>query len=340
MGLKASPTCVLNFDSAKGWLIGGPNKGLAAMFTMMNSARLDVGVEGLSAAELSFQGALEYAKDRLQMRAPTGAVNPEKEADPIIVHPDVRRMLLTQKSLAEGCRALAYLIALQLDAQEHGTPEQSAEAEELVALLTPINKAFLTDRGLEAANIGIQVLGGHGFISEHGMEQIVRDVRIALLYEGTNGIQANDLVGRKLISNNGQLLRKFIDRIETFCTETADAEMARFIEPLKAITVEWWGLAETLMLTHKDDPNATFAGAVDFQDYAGYATLAYLWALMAKTAQQKLSAGEGDPAFYQAKLKTARFYYERILPRTRSLITTMQASSEGVMSMLEDEFSF
>lgn len=340
MGLKASPTCVLNFDSAKGWLIGGPNKGLAAMFTMMNSARLDVGVEGLSAAELSFQGALEYAKDRLQMRAPTGAVRPEKEADPIIVHPDVRRMLLTQKSLAEGCRALAYLIALQLDAQEHGTPEQSAEAEELVALLTPINKAFLTDRGLEAANIGIQVFGGHGFISEHGMEQIVRDVRIALLYEGTNGIQANDLVGRKLISNNGQLLRKFIDRIDAFCNETVDADMARFIEPLKAIASEWWGLAETLMATHQEDPNATFAGAVDFQDYAGYATLAYLWALMAKTAQQKLSAGEGDPAFYQAKLKTARFYYERILPRTRSLIATMQASSESVMSMQEDEFSF
>ncbi len=341
MGIKASPTCVMNFDNAKGWLVGAPNKGLAAMFTMMNSARLDVGVEGLAATELSFQGSLEYARERLQMRSPTGPKNADKEADPIIVHPDVRRMLLTQKALAEGCRALAYYIALQLDAQAHGTEEQKKQAADRVALLTPINKAFLTDRGLEAANLGIQVFGGHGFISEHGMEQIVRDVRIALLYEGTNGIQANDLIGRKLVGSNGKLLRDFIDQIETLCQECEGNEsLAPFIQPLAEVASEWWQLAENMIAKAKEDPDYIFAGAVDFQDYSGYVTLAYFWAQMARTATEKLAAGEGDAAFYRAKLKTARFYFERLLPRTRSLVVTMQSGGGNVMDMDEEEFAF
>lgn len=341
MGIKASPTCVMNFDNAKGWLVGAPNKGLAAMFTMMNSARLDVGVEGLAATELSFQGSLEYARERLQMRSPSGPKNADKEADPIIVHPDVRRMLLTQKALAEGCRALAYYIALQLDAQAHGTEEQKKQAADRVALLTPINKAFLTDRGLEAANLGIQVFGGHGFISEHGMEQIVRDVRIALLYEGTNGIQANDLIGRKLVGSNGKLLRDFIDQIETLCQECEGNEsLAPFIQPLAEVASEWWQLAENMIAKAKEDPDYIFAGAVDFQDYSGYVTLAYFWAQMARTATEKLAAGEGDAAFYRAKLKTARFYFERLLPRTRSLVVTMQSGGGNVMDMDEEEFAF
>ena len=341
MGIKASPTCVMNFDDAKGWLVGEPNKGLAAMFTMMNSARLDVGVEGLAAAELAFQGSLEYAKDRLQMRSPTGPKAADKEADPIIVHPDVRRMLLTQKALAEGCRALAYYIALQLDALAHGNDEQKQQAADRVALLTPINKAFLTDRGLEAANLGVQVYGGHGFISEHGMEQIVRDVRIALLYEGTNGIQANDLIGRKLVGSGGKLLRDFIDQIEALCQECAGSdELKPFIAPLQAAAAEWWELAQVMLEKAKEDPNYIYAGAVDFQDYSGYVTLAYFWALMAKTATEKLAAGEGDPAFFQAKLKTARFYFERLLPRTRGLVVTMQSGAANVMDMDEAEFAF
>lgn len=341
MGIKASPTCVMNFDGAKGWLVGEPNKGLAAMFTMMNSARLDVGIEGLAAAELAFQGSLEYAKDRLQMRSPTGPKAADKEADPIIVHPDVRRMLLTQKALAEGCRALAYYIALQLDAQAHGTDEQKQKAADRVALLTPINKAFLTDRGLEAANLGVQVYGGHGFICEHGMEQIVRDVRIALLYEGTNGIQANDLVGRKLAGSGGKLLRDFIDEIEAFCAQAAGNDALKpFIEPLQALVAEWWQLAQVMLEKAKDDPNDIYAGAVDFQDYSGYVTLAYFWAQMVKTATEKLAAGEGDAAFFNAKLKTARFYFERLLPRTRGLVVTMQSGAANVMDMDEAEFAF
>ncbi|MDX1695806.1 MAG: acyl-CoA dehydrogenase C-terminal domain-containing protein [Ketobacteraceae bacterium] len=341
MGIKASPTCVMNFDGAKGWLVGEPNKGLAAMFTMMNSARLDVGVEGLAATELAFQGSLEYARERLQMRAPSGPKAADREADPIIVHPDVRRMLMTQKALAEGCRALAYYIALQLDAQAHGTDEERKLAADRVALLTPINKAFLTDRGLEAANLGIQVYGGHGFISEHGMEQIVRDVRIALLYEGTNGIQANDLIGRKLVGSGGKLLRSFIDQIEALCEECqGNQELAPFIGPLAESAAEWWQLAETMLAKAKEDPDYIFAGAVDFQDYSGYVTLAYFWALMAKTAVEKLASGEGDAAFYNAKLKTARFYFERLLPRTRSLVVTMQSGAGNVMDIREEEFAF
>ncbi|HEX4939458.1 MAG TPA: acyl-CoA dehydrogenase C-terminal domain-containing protein, partial [Candidatus Kapabacteria bacterium] len=314
---------------------------LACMFTMMNAARLDVGIEGLAAAELSFQGALAYAKDRLQMRAPTGPVAPEKEADPIIVHPDVRRMLMTQKALAEGCRALAYHIALQLDQEAHGDVDARKAASDRVALLTPINKAFLTDRGLECANLGVQVFGGHGYIHEHGMEQIVRDVRISLLYEGTNGIQANDLIGRKLISNKGALLRAFLDEIESFCAANSNnPRVGGMVQVLAQHTAEWWQLAQELMGKSAAEPNTIASVAVDFQDYAGYVTLAWLWARMALAAAEQLDAGASDAAFYQAKLKTARFYYDRILPRTRSLVATLGCSADSVMDLAVDEFVF
>ncbi len=341
MGLKASPTCVLNFDGARGWLVGQPNAGLASMFTMMNAARLDVGIEGLAAAELSFQGALEYARERLQMRSPTGPVAPDKDADPIIVHPDVRRMLMTQKALTEGCRALAYHIALQLDIEGHGASEARQAAADRVALLTPINKAFLTDRGLECANIGVQVFGGHGYIREHGMEQIIRDVRIALLYEGTNGIQANDLVWRKLVSNEGRLLRTFLDDVDALCAAgSTNAEVDGWLRKLAEYSGEWWQLAQELMARAKNDPNGIYAAAVEFQDYAGYVTLAYFWALMAVRSAEKLAAEQGEAAFYAAKLKTARFYFERLLPRTRGLVETIRAGAESIMALSPDDYIF
>lgn len=341
MGLKASPTCVMNFDGARGWLVGQPNAGLACMFTMMNAARLDVGIEGLAAAELAFQGAVSYARERLQMRAPTGPAMPEKDADPIIVHPDVRRMLMTQKALAEGCRALAYHIALQLDVESHGDETARKAASDRVALLTPINKAFLTDRGLECANIGVQVFGGHGYIREHGMEQVVRDVRIALLYEGTNGIQANDLVGRKLIANQGRLLRSFLDEVDALCAAGADdTQVNAWLQVLAQHSQEWWQLAQELIARAGEDLNGAYASAVEFQDYAGYVTLAYFWARMARTAAAQLAAGKGDEAFYKAKLQTARFYFERLLPRTRGLVDIIRAGSGPVMALAEDEFIF
>lgn len=340
MGLKASPTCVMNFDGAKGWLIGAPNQGLAAMFTMMNSARLDVGVEGLAAGELAYQGALEYACERLQMRAPTGAQYPDKPADPILVHPDVRRMLLTQKSLTEGARALAYFLALQLDGIAHGDAEQKRTSSDLVNLLVPINKAFLSDRGLESANIGVQVFGGHGYISEHGMEQIARDVRISSLYEGTNGIQANDLVGRKLIGSKGALLRGFIDLIEGFIRD-ADRSNAAFdaqLSQLQDAVSQWWDLAQLLLSKGKDGIEDVYGVAVDFLDYSGYVTLGYFWGVMALEARRQLEAGEGDAVFLQSKLKTAAFYFERMLPRISTLAIAIQSSADVLMDITEEEF--
>ncbi|MEZ5504641.1 MAG: acyl-CoA dehydrogenase C-terminal domain-containing protein [Gammaproteobacteria bacterium] len=339
MGLKGAPACVMNFDGAKGWLVGQPNAGLACMFTMMNAARLDVGIEGLAASELAFQGAVEYARDRLQMRAPTGPVSPDKDADPIIHHPDVRRMLMTQKALTEGCRALAYHIALQLDVESHGDEAARKAAADRVALLTPINKAFLTDRGLECANLGVQVYGGHGYIREHGLEQIVRDVRIALLYEGTNGIQANDLVGRKLVANQGRLLRAFLDEVDTLCAAgSADPQVSTWLQTLAGYSREWWQLAQELMARASKDPNSLYGAAVEFQDYAGYVTLAYFWAVMAQKAADQLANGQGDAAYYTAKLKTARFYFERLLPRTRGLVETIRASADAMMDMRPEEF--
>ncbi|CBL45018.1 Acyl-CoA dehydrogenase [gamma proteobacterium HdN1] len=340
MGLKASPTCVLNFDGATGWMIGSPNGGLAAMFTMMNAARLDVGIEGLGAAELSFQGALAYARERLQMRAPTEPVCPEKPADPIIAHPDVRRMLMTQKALSEGCRALAYSIALALDTQDHASGDVKKQAADLIALLTPINKAFLTDRGLECANYGVQVFGGHGYICENGMEQIVRDVRIALIYEGTNGIQANDLIGRKLAGSRGKLVFDYIDQAEAFCLGNKFERLASMVASLQQHLKEWRQISEHILDAGKQGPNYTAAVAVYYLDYAGYVVLAYLWARMAQVAAEQLAKGTGNTYFYDAKLITAQFYFEQILPRTRSLVELVKASPASIMGLPEDCFGF
>lgn len=338
MGIHGNATCVLNFDGARGFLIGPPNRGLNAMFTFMNTARIGTATQGLAHAELSFQGALSYAKDRLAMRSLTGPKNPDGPADPIIVHPDVRRMLLTQKAFAEGSRAFLYFLAQQGDIVAKGTQEQAKVADDLMALLTPIGKAFVTEVGFESANLGVQVFGGHGFIREWGMEQIVRDARIAMLYEGTTGIQALDLVGRKVLGSGGKLLLGFTSVIDEFCAAHDGGEYEEFVKPLIKHKQEWLELSMKLGEAAMENADSAGAGAVDYLMYSGYVTLAYFWARMAVLAQQKIAAADGDVSFYEAKVMTARFYFERLLPRTESLKVTMLASADSVMDMPEALF--
>jgi alkylation response protein AidB-like acyl-CoA dehydrogenase len=340
MGIKGSATCVMNFDGAKGYLIGEANKGLACMFTFMNTARLGTAVQGLAHGELSFQGALAYARDRLAMRSLTGPKNPDGPADPIIVHPDVRKMLLTQKAFAEGSRAFIYFLAQQGDIVEAGTEEQAKRADDLMAFLTPIAKAFVTETGYESANLGMQVFGGHGFIREWGMEQIVRDARIAMLYEGTTGIQAMDLIGRKVLGSGGQLLLTFTEYFDEFCEANAGEEAAEFADVIKAYKDEWLEVSMKIGEAAMENPDAAGSAAVDYLMYSGYVTLAYFWARMGVLAKAKIAEADGDVSFYEAKLMTARFYFERILPRTLSLKQTMLASPDSVMQMPEAMFDF
>ena len=340
MGIKASATCVMNFDGAKAFLIGEPNKGLACMFTFMNTARLGTATQGLAHSELSYQGALAYARDRLAMRSLTGPKNPDGAADPIIVHPDVRRMLLTQKAFTEGSRAFLYFLAQQGDIVEAGTEEESKAADDLMAFLTPISKAFVTEGGCESANLGLQVYGGHGFIKEWGMEQIVRDARISTLYEGTTGIQALDLVGRKLLGSGGQLLLGFTSLIDSFCNENGGEADAEFVSVLQAYKDEW--LEMSMKLGEASLKNADEAGAasVDYIMYSGYVTLAFFWARMAVLARQKIAAADGDASFYEAKLMTARFYFDRLLPRTLSHKQALSTGADNLMAMPEALFDF
>jgi len=339
-GIHGSPTAVLNFEGAKGYLVGAPNRGLSCMFTMMNFARIDVGTHGLGQAERSLQGAVAYARDRTQFRAPGGAVAPDQKADPIIVHPDVRRMLLTQKAIAEGCRALSTFASMQLDV-EHHHPDEDARSKggDMLAFLIPITKAFLTESGYEAAYWGVQVLGGAGYIKESGMEQYMRDARIASIYEGTNGIQANDLLRRKVIGSGGAMLRDFIALIDAECETARGVEgLGTFVEALSEQSKQWGQLAESLSTRAGEDPAVVGAASFDFMMLSGYVVVAYFWLRMARVAQQKLDAGAGDETFYRAKLMTARFYYERILPRTLTLAATLGASTDSLMDMPDDAF--
>jgi len=331
---------VMNFDGATGYLIGPPNKGLNCMFTFMNTARIGTAIQGLAHGQLAYTGALSYAKERLAMRSLTGPKNPNGPADPIIVHPNVRRMLLTQKAFVEGSRAFLYFLAQLGDIVDAGNEQQAKAADDLMALLTPIGKAFVTETGYEAANIGIQVYGGHGFIKEWGMEQIVRDARIAMLYEGTTGIQALDLLGRKVIGSGGKLLLGFTALIEEFCAANDAPEDAEFIDVLKAYKDEWLGLSMKIGENAMQNPDEAGAAAVDYLMYSGYVTLAYFWARMAVLARQKIAEAEGDVSFYEAKLMTARFYFERLLPRTISLKDTMLSGADNLMEMPEALFEF
>ncbi len=340
MGIHGNATCVMNFDGAKGYLIGQPGKGLNCMFTFMNNARLFIAQQGVCHAELSYQGALAYAKDRLQMRSATGAKAPEKSADPIIVHPDVRRMLLTQKAYAEGGRALTYLCAQQVDRAHKATEAADCEeAQKLLALLIPIAKGFLTEAGVEAASLGIQVFGGHGFISEWGMEQILRDARIAPIYEGTNGIQALDLLGRKVLASKGELLEHFTAQVRAFIeAESGNAEMGEFLEPLRLQVARWESLTRDVAARTGANADELGAASFDYLMYAGYTVLAYIWARSAAVAQKKLADGSSETAFYQAKLKTARFYFQRILPRNEGLAVSLNAGSDSLMAMDVGDF--
>ncbi|MEH6650679.1 MAG: acyl-CoA dehydrogenase C-terminal domain-containing protein [Motiliproteus sp.] len=342
MGIHGNATCVMNFDGAKGYLIGEPNRGLNCMFTFMNTARIGTAIQGLSHAEVGFQGSLAYAKDRLQMRALTGAAAPEKAADPIIVHPDVRRMLLTQKAFAEGGRALVYYTAQLVDiGSKSDNEEERQQADTLLSLLTPIAKAFLTETGFESANLGLQCFGGHGYIAEWGMEQNVRDSRISMLYEGTTGIQALDLLGRKVLMSQGETLKSFTKIVHTFCKEHQDdAAMQPFVAPLAQLNKEWGELTMKIGMAAMKDRNEVGAASVDYLMYSGYIVLGYFWARSALVAQQALAKGGDEAAFYQAKLATADFYYKRILPRTRTLAETMTAGAGSLMTLDQDAFSF
>jgi alkylation response protein AidB-like acyl-CoA dehydrogenase len=341
MGIKANATCVLNFDDAIGWLVGDPHKGLRAMFAMMNDARLGVAMQGLGIAEVAYQNAVAYAKDRLQMRSVTGAKAPERPADPIIVHPDVRRMLLISKAFTEGSRALSYWAAMQLDiAHKHPDPDARQQADDLVALLTPILKAYQTDMGTEVANLAVQTYGGHGYIWEHGVEQYVRDARIAQIYEGTNGIQALDLVGRKMGQGYGRLLRRFFQPVQDFIeTEQTNPALQEFIFPLAKAFAKLQ--QSTATIAQKGLKNADEAGAAssDYLRQFALVALGYMWCMIVKTAQEKLSSGGGGRTeFYESKIKTARFFFERMLPEADARFKMVLAGSKSMMDLAESDF--
>ena len=341
MGIKASATCVMNFDGATGFLIGPENRGLACMFTFMNVARIGTAVQGLAASELAFQGSLEYARERLAMRSISGPKAPEKPADPIIVHPAVRNMLMTQKAFSEGGRALIYSLAQYVDQVAATSGDTQARADELLSFLTPIAKAFLTETGLESANHGVQVYGGHGFIREWGMEQNVRDTRIACLYEGTTEIQALDLLARKVLGSKGKLLKNFTDIVAAFCGAHAErADMAEFIAPLASATKKWGELTQHIGEAAMKNPEEVGAAAVDYMYYSGYVTLAFYWARMAQVALDALASGANEPAFYEAKVKTARFYFTKLLPRTKAHASNILTGADTLMSLSAEEFAF
>lgn len=336
MGLKGSATCVLNFDGAQGYLIGEANRGLNAMFVMMNTARLAVGLQGLALSERAYQNALSYARERLQMRALSGVRFPDKPADPLIVHGDVRRMLLTQKALIEGGRALGLYAATLVDLQ-HRTQdaEERARAEMLLSFLTPIVKAMLTENAIECTNLALQIHGGHGYIAEHGMEQYVRDARITTIYEGTTQIQALDLLGRKIMQQQGAGLKLFLEEISAFCQRHAtDAAMTEFITPLASVTKEWADLTQSIGKRALSNAEEVGAAAVDYLFYSGYVALAHCWARSVEAAD----ASSQSHDFKQAKRLTARFYFSRILPRTRAHMMAMEAGAESLMAISDGLF--
>ena len=341
MGIKGSATCVINFDDAKGYLVGTENRGLNCMFTFMNTARIGTGLEGLSASEVAFQGALVYAKDRLQFRAMTGVKNPDGPADPIINHPDVRRMLLTQKAFAEGNRALAVYAMKLVDISQANQDEYAKQlAESKLALLTPIVKAFLTETAQETTSYGMQVFGGHGFIKEWGMEQLARDTRICTMYEGTTGIQAIDLLARKVVGSKGKLLSVFTNEVKEYCKSIRDkSQFNAWSNSIDTHVDEWHQITEDIMHRAAKNPAELGAASVDYLMYSGYVVVGYFWLQMAVVAQQKLDEGTSDPEFYQAKLHTTKFYFDRLLTRTRSLVSAMESGADNLMNMQEEQFN-
>jgi alkylation response protein AidB-like acyl-CoA dehydrogenase len=335
MGIHGNATCVMNLDGATGWLIGEPHKGLAAMFVMMNSARLGVGMQSLGQAEVAYQNAAAYAKDRLQGRAPSGAVAADKPADPIIVHPDVRRMLLTARAYTEGGRALAAWTALLID-REHSHPDEAVrtEASELMALLTPVVKAFLTDNAWETTTLCQQVLGGHGYIGEWGMDQYVRDARINMIYEGTNGIQALDLLGRKVLADGGAKFARFAGLVAAFLREHADRPgLGEFTVPLAQLLADTSALTREIAARAKADPDEVGTASVPYLRIVGHLVYAWLWARMAAVALRN-----PDDAFNAAKVATARFYFAWLLPETAQRFLEARAKASTLMTLPADRF--
>ena len=332
MGIHGNATCVMNYDGAKGWLVGTEHKGMRAMFTMMNEARLSVALQGYTQGEVAYQNALGFARDRLQGRDVTGVKNPDGPADPIIVHPDVRRNLLDQKSLVEGGRALVYWGATLIDASHRANDE---DAEAMISLLIPVMKGFLTDKGFETTVLAQQTLGGSGFTREWGLEQFVRDARIAMIYEGTNGIQSLDLIGRKLPQNGGKTMMAFFDLVKGFIKENEGNEALKtgFLDPLKAASKDLQAAAMYFMQEGMKNPNNALSGSYDFMHLFGHVALGFMWAQMAKAAQDALDAGASDTDFYQSKIETGRYYMARQLPMTGTHLARIQSGAEPVMTL-------
>jgi len=333
MGIHGNSTCVMNYDGATGFLLGQEHKGMRAMFTMMNEARLGVGMQGLALADAAYQNAVEYAKDRLQGRDVTGVKNPEGPADPLIVHPDIRRNLMDQKSFTEGARAFLLWGASMID-QAHR--QEDADADGLISLLTPVIKGFLTDQGYDMTVQAQQVYGGHGYIEEWGMSQYTRDARIAMIYEGANGVQALDLVGRKLAVDGGKHVMAFFELVKTFCKENAgiSEDYARdFIEPLKNASKDLQAAGMYFMQNGMKNPNHALAGSYDFMHMFGHVCLGLMWAQMAKAAQSALDAGSSDAAFYETKIATGRYYMARQLPATALHLSRIQSGADTVMAL-------
>ncbi len=332
MGIRGASTCVMNYENAKGWLVGEPNRGLHAMFSMMNHERIMVGQQGLSQAEVAYQSAVDYARERVQGRAPTGPKFPDQPADPIIVHPDVRRMLLNSRAQSEGARALLGWVSLLTDREErHTDPTEREAAEDLVALLTPVVKAFITDMGTEACNNCLQVFGGHGYITEWGMEQLVRDVRISQIYEGANGIHAMDLVSRKLPMHQGRPVRRYLEFLNAFVKEHAeDQELEEFMAPLGEGVKRLTKATEWLAKAGAKNPDEPGAAAYDYLRLMALIAIGHMWAKSASIAVNKV---DGDnTGFYRTKLSTARYFMKRVMPQTLGLLASLTSGSDTLMA--------
>ncbi|MDP5085399.1 MAG: acyl-CoA dehydrogenase C-terminal domain-containing protein [Yoonia sp.] len=336
MGIHGNSTCVMNYDEATGFLVGEEHKGMRAMFTMMNEARLGVGLQGYAQAEAAYQNAVAYANDRLQGRDVTGAKNPDGPADPLIVHPDIRRNLMDQKSFVEGARAFTFWGAYLID---RAHKNQDADADGLISLMTPVIKGFLTDKGFEYATAAQQVYGGHGYIEEWGMSQYARDARIAMIYEGANGVQALDLVGRKLALDGGKHVMAFFEMIKTFIKENEGNEALNkdFLIPLKAASKDLQA-AGMYFMQNATKPNNALSGSYDFMHMMGHVCLGLMWARMAKAAMEALEAGASDTEFYETKIATGRYYMARQLPATALHLTRINTGGETVMALQAANF--
>ena len=341
MGIHGNSTCVMNYDEAEGVLLGEANGGLKAMFTMMNEARLGVGLQGLAQSEVAYQNAVAYAKERLQGRSISGAKSPDKKADPIIVHPDIRRNLMTMRAFNEAGRAFTLWTALKSDiAHRSGDDADRQAADDHMGLMTPVVKGVLTDKGFEHAVMAQQVFGGHGYIEEHGMSQFVRDARIAMIYEGANGIQALDLVGRKLGANGGRAIQAFFKEVGEFCEENrADEKLAPFTKALKKGLNDLQAATMWLMQNGMKNPDNAGAASTDYLHLFGLVTLGYMWGQMAKVAQAKLAEGaNGSSSFYDNKLVTARYYMDRIMPETAAHLARISSGADSMMALSADAF--